>query len=166
MENDADRNQSVLERACLGVKEAATATTQRCQSNNASINGDAVYVFQLRRDAKRLAESTKTLVDAAERVMVDRITELGKPFENPIPALLEHFDTEIMAIARTVLDSDSDDADADFHMRRIAEKVLQRGQDVLGKAPRRRTTSRPGVRTVSSLPYTGWRLVLGPRPRL
>ncbi|MBE3042280.1 hypothetical protein IMZ48_06810 [Candidatus Bathyarchaeota archaeon] len=128
--DSTSQSQSTLVGACRGVTEAAKVTIQRYQSVNASINtihnGDDVDILRLHRDAKRLgksterlAESTKKLVNAAEREIVDRVIELGGPCQRPIPALLRHFDQEIMAIARTVLGAD---ADGDCAMWKIAEE--------------------------------------------
>lgn len=81
-----------------------------CQEIDFSANPldirDATNPCLVHRDAQVLAKSANDLVNAAERAIIERVIARGNSQGVHISAHLKHFDDEVMATARRVLEND------------------------------------------------------------
>lgn len=135
VEDPARQMNPSLTEAINRVYEAGTYVSQRGQEIDPSAKTldtiDSTNLRLLRRDAQTLAKSANDLVNAAERAIVKCVIARGDAQGGHTPALLRHFDDEIIAIARRVLESES--SDATCLMWKIAEECYNEAAKYSGK---------------------------------
>lgn len=108
--------QKALVEAIRALLQTAEATAKHAQQAPLRHGQDFAYLSSLRSTANALASTanalasiTATVSDETDRYAVSYITALAGP-ETQVQKALSHFDVELRSIARSVLDSSSDDS--------------------------------------------------------